>query len=457
VAVPDPDRGFSRLLLRHRVRSGLTQQQLATRVGVHLRSIQGWECGISHPGADRLRALVVAFVENGALALDGQDAEALWDAALRDAPRLREPFDRAWFAALGGDQPALTVVAKADDARRDDWGSAPDVTRSVGRISDLATLRGWVLDERCRVVQLLGMGGIGKTTLATLLARQLAAAFEHVWWRSLRLTPTASEWLGDALHFLLGDSVLLPDDEDERITLLVQVMGDRRCLVVLDNLEVLLEPGDRLGSYRASFDGFRRFLQAVAERAHQSCVIVTSREAPPEFGMSTNGPVRSLEMRGLSVAEAQMVVEHQALSGSDLDWVDFVTRCDGNPLALKMTAETIRLVFGTEISAFLLTVGSNGLIHGGVERLLASQLDQRLSAVEQDVLCSLARTRERATPTARLLGELGPRVGRGAVIEAVQALRRRCLIEPGQPATGFSLHPVVRDYVASQLAVAHAG
>src|SRR5260370_33342162 len=36
----------------------------------------------------------------------------------------------------------------------------------VGRSRELATLRDWVLQDRCRLTAVLGMGGIGKTALA---------------------------------------------------------------------------------------------------------------------------------------------------------------------------------------------------------------------------------------------------------------------------------------------------
>jgi hypothetical protein len=63
---------------------------------------------------------------------------------------------------------------------REDWADAPDLGRAVGRLAELATLREWVIDQQCQVVQLSGMGGIGKTTLATQLARDVAAEFELV-------------------------------------------------------------------------------------------------------------------------------------------------------------------------------------------------------------------------------------------------------------------------------------
>jgi hypothetical protein len=45
--------------------------------------------------------------------------------------------------------------------RRQDWGDAQDVLGFVGRTEALAVLRRWVLDERSRLVAVVGVGDIG--------------------------------------------------------------------------------------------------------------------------------------------------------------------------------------------------------------------------------------------------------------------------------------------------------
>jgi DNA-binding XRE family transcriptional regulator len=463
---------FAGLLLRYRARTRLTQSQLAKQVGVHLRSVQCWEAGINCPGVERLRDLIAAFLRSDGLRVGHEEleAEALWDAALRKGPRLSVPFDAAWFRALSHGHAVGHAVGSSADAvfgaasgvtrprpvsqagvagHREDWADAPDVSWSVGRDQELTTLRHWIVEQRCQVVELTGMGGIGKTTLATRLAREVATDFEVVYWRSLRFAPSLADWLAGALTFIEETGEQVPDREGERIALLIRLLRQRRCLLVLDNLETLLEPGDCQGRFLDSFDGYRRLVQSLAESPHQSCLVLTSREASADLGFLTLDAVRSLELRGLSVEESQALLGDKQLTGTDLDWVDFVTRCGGNGLVLRLTGETVRQVFGGEIGAFLLAVGSNGAIHGGVRRLLASQLDERLSPVEQSVVQVLAATDEPVTPGA-LLAELGPRIGRGAVIEALEALRRRSLIERSDSGNGLTLHPVVRDYVGMQ-------
>ena len=74
--------------------------------------------------------------------------------------------------------PAATAPAHHD------WGDAPATPSFRGSARELATLASWIGEGRCRVAQVLGVGGIGKTTLAARLAYELAPSFAVVLWRS---------------------------------------------------------------------------------------------------------------------------------------------------------------------------------------------------------------------------------------------------------------------------------
>lgn len=63
----------------------------------------------------------------------------------------------------------------------------------------------WVLQERCRVVSVLGMGGMGKSALAARVMHQVAPHFEVVIWRSLRDAPACDVLLEDCLQVLVPE------------------------------------------------------------------------------------------------------------------------------------------------------------------------------------------------------------------------------------------------------------
>src|SRR5260370_28459222 len=85
---------FRDLLLRHRGRTGLTQLELAGRVGAGRRTVQDSEAGINHPSAEVLRGLIPALLEADGLTAGrgAAEAEEGWAAGLRGAARMPPPF-----------------------------------------------------------------------------------------------------------------------------------------------------------------------------------------------------------------------------------------------------------------------------------------------------------------------------------------------------------------------------
>src|SRR5262249_53773606 len=241
---------FQSLLLRCRGRTGLTQREVAARAGVHVRSVQDWENGTNYPTARRLQALIGVYLKAGGLTVgrEAVEVEALWAAASRESPRSLAAFDRVWFEATlhaspeVADAPLQPTGRNASTWRREEWGEAPDILGFQNRLGELTTLQNWLSHAQCRLVALLGIGGIGKSVLAARLAHALAPEFERVYWRSLRNTPPPYEWLGDTLGFLSPEHPL-PSSEAARIALLVQLLRGLGRLLVLDNLEAGLPPG----------------------------------------------------------------------------------------------------------------------------------------------------------------------------------------------------------------------
>src|SRR5438132_493613 len=263
------------------------------------------------------------------------------------------------------------------------------------------------------------MGGIGKTTLAARLVQEVAPSFERAYWRSVRNAPSLGEWLGGAISFLSDHQLTAPDGDAAQVALLLQLLRERRCLLALDNLETLLQPGEHQARYRDGYAGYGSLVQVLGESRHQSCLVLTSREAPPELATLGSGPaVRALGLGGLGVAEAQALLSDKHLSGDEAGWAQLVGKYGGNGLALKLAAETIYQVFGGDIASFInLEQAGPGTTLGGIRRLLETQVEQRLSHLEQDLLRWIAIERE-PVALAKLLTELGPSVGRSGASAA---------------------------------------
>jgi WD40 repeat protein/DNA-binding XRE family transcriptional regulator len=458
---------FRDLVLRLRGRTGLTQRELATRIGVHARSIQGWEVGASYPGVSSLKALIAASLQDGGFTpgREAEEAQALWAAAVRDAPRFRIPFDAVWFEQIATGRrerapgEATSAVAApvalsttSNRGRRESWGEAPDVAGFVNRVSERALVRQWVLDEGSRVVAVMGLGGIGKSLLATRLAHDLGPSFECVFWRSLREAPTPGEWLAEALRFLAPDVAPESGGEAASLRRLVELLGETRCLLVLDNVETVLQPGGPVGGYREGYERYGTLLRQVAESPHRGCLVITSREEPAELAplLGDRGPVRTLELAGFGTEDGRALLSDKQLEGDDGDWRTLVGRYGGNGLALRVVGETTRELFGGSIADYLeYATATSGVMVGGVRQLLGAQV-HRLSDVEQELLRRMAVERE-PVGLAELAADLGPRISRGAVLDAVEGLRRRSLLERTVRGPLFALHSVVLEYVTEQL------
>ncbi|MFN6487320.1 NB-ARC domain-containing protein [Nostoc sp. DedQUE02] len=330
---------------------------------------------------------------------------------------------------------------------RQDWGEAPGVCFFRGRIAELSGLTQWLIQDKCQLVAILGMGGIGKTALSVKLAKEVQDNFEYLIWRSLRNAPPVAEMLANLIGFLSDEKETnLPESVDGKVTLLINYLREHRCLVVFDNTETILQSGDRAGQYRQEYEDYGQLLRRVGEEPHQSCLVLTSREKPKEFASleGETSPVRTLSLIGLEKTEGQEILQDKGLFGLQQEWAKLIEKYSGNPLALKLVSEPIRELFGGDIAAFL----AQGEIIFGDTRNLLDQQFERLSEIEKEIIYWLAIKRELVS-IDELLNDIVRPLTKREVMEALESLRRRSLIE--QRTALFTLQSVVMEYMIDRL------
>ena len=335
------------------------------------------------------------------------------------------------------------------------WGMAPDVSQFYGRTTELTTLQQWISGDSCRLITLLGMGGMGKTWLATKLAEQMQDEFDFVIWRSLQQVSKPqhpipfNDCINDLLRHLLPASTSdLPETPCTKIQRLMDCLRSNRCLLVLDNFDSVLQrntpqnvaENGLTGTYRSGYEAYGELLRQVANGRHQSCIVLTSREEPKQVQQFSgdNSFVRLLPLKGLQVIEIQRIFKNRGtFHGTPDDWVQLVKYYDGNPLILEIIATTIQHLFNSNITEFL---KQNTLIFDDICELLDQQLEC-LSNSQRDILQALA-TQEAPLALADLQSQIS--TSTTMVLGSLKSLKARSLIE--RTTTGFFLPPFLKEY-----------
>ncbi|GAB4444213.1 MAG: NB-ARC domain-containing protein [Anaerolineae bacterium] len=327
-----------------------------------------------------------------------------------------------------------------------DWSEAPLTGAFFGRAAELAQLQQWLVDDRCRLVSIFGMGGLGKTALAAQAARTVANQFELIIWRSLLNAPTLDELLPGVLSTLAGEPLAnIPQMLDEKLALLRHYLQQKRSLLVLDNLETILQ-SESVGHYRPGYENYGQLIEYLGRYDNAGCLLLTSRERPQGLiglEQSLSG-VQSLSLTGLKTVAGQEILQTHGLSLKPQTAAAVTQRYSGNPLALKLVAETIRDIYFGDVEAFL---GQETPIFADIRDVLDQQFS-RLSPLGQDVLLWLAIAREALSPP-ELSDLLVRHVRQRDLLELLRNLQHRSLLERGS--NGFILQNVVMEYLTDYL------
>jgi WD40 repeat protein len=390
-----------------------------------------------------------------------------------------------------------------------DRSAAMDVSAFYGRELERSQLYRWIVTEGCRLVAILGMGGMGKTTISIELLRQFQAEasskvptdpdrFDRIIWRSLLNAPPLKELLPELIRTLVIDPVgrfslqlqtsqtaadrvdfkPIPKTVEGQIEFLLEICQEYRCLIVLDNGESIFQSGSHVGQYRSGYADYGDLLQTLGQINHQSCLLLTSREKPIEISQleQVNTKVRTLVLPGLDPAAGQQIfADRGCLPIAALEWTEIDRYCGGNPLAFQLIAATVQEVADGDVSEIFPYLQSSKLGFADIHILLAQQCE-RLTDEERQLMCWLAIAREpmsiveleallhpawnhHAQHDHQLSGHVSqsgtgsapPQTVNASLLTVLQSLHRRSVIavESGQidhSKHRWSLQPMVMEY-----------
>jgi NACHT domain len=296
---------------------------------------------------------------------------------------------------------------------------APDVEQFYGRQSELAQLQQWVQDG-CKLVTILGLGGIGKTALVLALLDPVisspasAAPFEFVLWRSLQTASQLQTLLDQLLYCFVGPTQDITPDVNQATTQLLGFLRQHRCLLVLDGFDRLFHQAPDLAS------NYQQFLQRLSHDRHQSCILVTSRQ--PCLDLANH---RTLTLKGLPEPDGLTLLQNQGMAGKDQELRVLLRLYGGNPLALKLIAPLVQTWFGGTVADYL---QQDALLLGDRLRTLMRQQLDHLSPLEREIVDWLAIWQEPVS-LCRLQSHLLHPPGLGAILDSIVSLGGRSLLE----------------------------
>lgn len=270
--------------------------------------------------------------------------------------------------------------------RYHDLTIAPKITHFYDRTTELQTLSHWLTDQNTRLISVLGLPGIGKTTLVKQFIDLNLQNFDVVIWKSIKL----SHSLDNILTEILTAINPAPIQTDNKFAHLFNLFREQRCLIILDDVQELFASGQFAGQYKSEYKDYKTLFTRMPELEHQSSLILISQEECQEMLCLDQElyPVKCLELEGLDTTE---ILKNQKLKDEE-SWSQLINVYEGNPVYLKDITSLIKNVFLGKVAEFL---AEDSLILTEDMKSRLSELFHRLSPIEKQIVLELSKSNQR--------------------------------------------------------------
>lgn len=341
------------------------------------------------------------------------------------------------MSSLNSSQPNDDIKANYHDLHL-----APKIIKFCDRTQELKTLSNWIFNQNIPLISVLGLPGIGKTSLVKRFIDLNIDKFDAVFWKSLKIQTGLDHNITSILT-KMGYVNPLTESETPLCQLLnSSILRYKKCLIILDDLEEIFNPGVFAGQYKTDHKDYQELFKRIAETSHQSHFILLIQDPSQDMlGCNDNlATVKYLEVKGLTSVN---FLSDRGLTDKQ-QWSKLIHLYEGHPGYLKDIAQLIKDIFSGKVSDFL--AEDEIIITGSI----ASQLGdiwQRLSEIETQILMQLSQADR---PQSRNDLKQSLSLSSSDFINGWQSLARRHLIQKiDRDTTLFCVSKLIREYVKS--------
>jgi NB-ARC domain len=314
---------------------------------------------------------------------------------------------------------------------------APKIINFYQRETDLTKLDNAVFAQNTPLISVLGLSGIGKTTLVKRFVDLNLDKFEVIIWKNLKYPKSLTLLIND---FLTVCKLEPKETLDEKLTQLFDILTEKKCLIILDDVQNIFISGELAGKYKPEYQDYQNFFTMITETNHQSNVILISQESCPEMQCLDEDlyPIKCLELSGLYDVE---ILKNTGLTDEE-HWLNLIKLYQGDIFYLKSIIMLINTNYDSQVAEFL---AENTLHITNQMQSHFQAIFNHLSPIEQELVLQLSKFEQ---PIFR--EDLRQSLNLSSVDfnNGLQSLQQRYLITKiKEEKILFKLSPVFQEYV----------
>ncbi|MGK7938628.1 MAG: ATP-binding protein [Crocosphaera sp.] len=311
---------------------------------------------------------------------------------------------------------------------------APKILYFYDREAELNTLSNWIFNQNTPLISVLGLFGIGKTTFVKHFIDLNLQQFQVIIWKTLKYPKSLDLLVDDLLKVCQQEP---KETTDDKIRQLLDTLIDKKCLIILDDVQNMFSHGEFSGQYKTEYQDYQNFFKLITEIKHQSHFILISQEKCSEMHHLEQS--LCLELSGIKNLD---ILKNTNLKDKD-NWLQLITLYEGNPIYLKDIASLIENIYDGHVYEFL---AEDNLILTSDMQSHFRQLLNRFYSLEKELILKFSQFDDAVT-REQLREDLN--LSSTDFLNSLQSLQKRYLVRRNynENKTVFSLSSVFQEYV----------